>query len=78
MTGRKPITKDSSTRSRCDKDQKGMRVITITPNAQPRLLTIYFTDDPGKKECFPQSLVTVRWWKMWGKFPLSGDFTAND
>lgn len=78
MAGRGPVGKNPSTRSRRNKDQQGIRVISITPDEQPKLPTIYFTDDEGKKKRFTWPLVTVRWWKMWGESPLAAEFTAND
>lgn len=78
MAGKGPTPKDSSTRARRNKDAMGMRIITVTPTEQPRLPTIYHTNDEGQQKRFNWPTVTKRWWKMWGESPLADDFTAND
>ena len=67
MAGRGPAPKDPAKRARRNKDPQALRVIQAEPQPQPDL--------PEDINWHPQ---TREWWAMWGRSPLSADYTEND
>jgi len=56
---------------------KGFRVITAAPVAQPVLPTIEVEQDGALTE-FRWPARTREWWRMWAESPLAVDFTSTD
>src|SRR5688500_15169321 len=77
MAGRGPAPKDPSKRARSNSDPMGLRVITAEPTEQPDLPTLLVKDGDEIHPCnWPA--VTLEWWDMWARSPLSADFTDTD
>lgn len=77
MAGRGPAPKDPSKRARRNKDPQPFRVIVAEPEPQPDLPTIQVEED-GELVEFVWPAATQAWWSMWGKSPLSAEFTGSD
>lgn len=54
--------------------EAGMKVVQAEPTAQPPLPMTYGVG--GVRYAWPEE--TKRWWAMWGRSPLTLDFTEND
>lgn len=78
MAGRGPAPKDPKKRARRNADPVASRVIQIEPAEQPPLPTFYVTDKEGNRTRFNWPTATKRWWEMWGRSPLSAEYTEND
>jgi len=67
MAGCGPIPKPAHLRARRNRDPFATRVIEVQASPQPEL--------PANVK-WPQR--TREWWAMWGRSPLSAEFTEND
>lgn len=78
MAGRGPAPKPEDQRARGKRSNpQGLRVITAEPTAQPELPTLLVkTDDEIHPVAWPS--VTLEWWAMWARSPLSAEFTDTD
>lgn len=79
MPGHGPAPKPPETRARRNADPVGMRVIVVSPTAQPKLPAIWeLNQKTGTKRRVAWPAETRSWWAMWGASPLSGEFTSTD
>lgn len=78
MAGHGPAPKPDDQRARGKRSNpQGLRVITAEPTDQPELPTLLVKDGD---EIHPVSwpAVTLEWWAMWARSPLSTEFTDTD
>lgn len=86
MAGRGGPPKNPSQRARRNKDAIELRVVEVTPTAQPKLPTLYFdrteTDAEGNikvvKKRFSWPKMTQDWWSTLSRHPLVNEFTELD
>jgi hypothetical protein len=79
MAGRGPAPKPEDQRARGKRSNpQGLRVIQAEPTDQPELPTLFVRDSEGEVNPVSWPAVTVGWWEMWARSPLSAEFTDTD
>ena len=77
MAGQGPLPKPANQRARGNKDIIPTRIMHIHSAPQPELPSIHVSVK-GELVEFTWPAQTLEWWDMWGRSPLTADFTEND
>ena len=77
MPGQGRMAKPASERARRNRDHIETQVIHVHSCPQPELPTFYVTVEARLVE-YEWPPRTRDWWDMWGRSPLTRDFTEND
>ena len=72
-----PLPKPPGTAARRNKPEWGGRTVLIDPVPQPDLPSVEIEKD-GKLIEWVWPVRTQEWWGMWGRTPLSAEFTETD